>query len=82
MSGEPLTRLTPNSRHPRAFKKKDGNGATPKGKSKFYSYKIGNADETLGLRQYDVHGKVLTQSYPSDAEGNEICLSFPASSLG
>ncbi len=83
MSGEPLTLLTPNSRHPRAFKKKDGNGATAKGKSKLYSCKIGNAEETLGLRLYDFRpSKVRTMSYPSDEAGNERQISFPSASLG
>ncbi|CAN0150895.1 unnamed protein product [Pylaiella littoralis] len=57
---------------PRAFKKTDGTVATPKGKSKFYLYKIGNAEETLGLNQYDTNGEERTLSYPSDATGNEI----------
>lgn len=46
--------------YPCAYKKKDGTVATPKGKSKFYLYKIGNAEATLGLHQYDSNRKVVT----------------------
>lgn len=58
--------------YPRSYKKKDGTVAKPKGNSRFYIYKIGNTEETLGLHQYDTTDREKTLSYPSDGNGNEI----------
>lgn len=48
----------------------------PKGKSEFFIYHhipdINGGADTLGMHQYDSHGKVLTLCYPSDAAGKEI----------